>query len=213
METMNEKLTAEQNLNLIRKTIEESRLEITRGMWRGLLLWGLSVTVIALVVGHLWQNTSMGPRANGFWGLLGLVAIVENLANKNRPRLPQTFVSKTILQVWSSFGITAGCIGFILGVFMCFCQNLSISTSSCGALGANAYIPITAIIIMSMGVAGMITGKVLASKAITICSFITGTVGSVFAVFLIGPMEMVVMAAASLVGLVVPGIIIKLREA
>lgn len=207
-------MTAEQSLNIIRKTIEESRREINRNIWKSMLLWGVSVTVIALVVGHLWKHSSMGPGANGLWGLLGIVAAAERMMQRNKPRLPQTFVSKTLAQVWTSFGIMAGAFGFTTCI-MALLSGLNIFTCPLAGNGlkADVYIPVTAIIIMSMGVAGMISGMVLSNRLITLCCFISGLAGGFLAIFLIGPMEMIVMAGASIIGLVLPALLIKARKA
>ena len=71
MEEQN-KLTAERSLEIIKESIEQSRRDITRGSWKSMLVWGILVAVIALVVGHLWEHTSLGSGAAGLWGILGL---------------------------------------------------------------------------------------------------------------------------------------------
>ena len=113
MEAASEKneLTAERSLEIISRTLEESRRTITRGSWKSMMLWGISVMVIALVVGHFWAHSSMGPGANGLWGALGLVSLGERWANRNKPKLFETFVSKTLGYVWGSMGVMAGTLG------------------------------------------------------------------------------------------------------
>ncbi len=213
METSNNEMTAERSLEIITKTIEESRRRITRGSWKSMMLWGVSVAVIALVVGHLWQNTSAGPGANGLWGILGLIGIAEQRYKKRQPQVPETFISKTLSQVWSSLGFMAGSIGLFMGILAFF--NIVIPLPVVyypDHVFESYHIPITALIILLMGIAGMITGRILKSTAITVCCYISGIVGSFLALVYAGPLEMVVLAGVAVVGLIVPALIIKTKE-
>lgn len=72
--------------------------------------------------------------------------------------------------------------------------------------------PLTCIIIFSMGVAGMITGRMLHNKLAVVCSCLAGGVGSVLSLVFFGPSEMIVLAAVSVLVLIVPAIVMKQRE-
>lgn len=201
-----ENMTAERSLEIITKSIEQSRRDIERGSWKSMCLWGTAVTVIALIVSYLWANTSMGPAANMVWIVMALFAIVEIYAESKQPRKPRTFLSKIINDVWSSMGIMAGSLGLVCGLlaaFMAHTQPVS---------GTVILIPITPTIILIMSLAGMITGRVLRSAPITVCCFISGLAGSLLALIFSGPTEMVVLAGCSVVGLIVPALIIKSKE-
>jgi hypothetical protein len=212
METSNTNLTAERSLEVISKTLEQSRRKITRDSWRNMLLWGIAVTVIALVVGHLWQHTSMRGGANVLWALLGLVALFEWWQKRQRTPHPQTFLSKQISIVWSSMGYMACAIGIIFGIM----AGANIDVAVFGQFAPYAmnigHFPITAVIIMIMGICGVIHGRMLRNTPITVCCFIAGLFGSLAAVIFRGPYEMVVLAIVSVVALIVPAIIIKMKE-
>jgi hypothetical protein len=213
MESSNNNMTAERSLEIISQTIEESRRRITRGSWKSMLIYGVIVAIIALIVGHLWKNTSAGPGANGLWGILGLVALVEQRYKKRGQTMPQTFVGKTISQVWGCFGIIAGSIGLCMGLLALFHVSIPVPVVFAPDNTENIiHIPITALIILLMGIAGMITGRILKSTAITVCCYITGILGSFLALIYAGPYEMVVLAGVAVVGLIVPALIIKNKE-
>lgn len=210
MEEQN-KLTAERSLEIIKESIEQSRRDIAKGSWKGMLVWGILVAVIALVVGHLWAHTSWGPGANRLWGLLGLAILVNIWYESRKPKRPTTFVSKTITQVWLCFGIMAGSLGAIGGMLAGFGWKLPVLHAP--ANGPMIFVfPITAIIILFMGLAGMITGSILKNKAIAVCCFITGAFGSLLALVFAGPTEMVVLAGVCVVGLVIPALMIRYEE-
>ncbi|MBM6992565.1 MAG: hypothetical protein I3J02_04790 [Prevotella sp.] len=212
METTNTEMTAERSLEIISKTIEESRRRIMRGSWKSMMLWGISVAIIALIVGHLWQNTSLGANANAFWALLGLVALGEQMYNKRQPKVPETFLGKTLSQVWSCMGIIAGSLGIFIFILASFGIQIPLPVVYTTPSDPTVHIPITAIIILLMGIAGMITGRILKSTVITVCCYISGILGSFLALLYAGPLEMVVMAGVAVVGLVVPALIIKTME-
>ncbi|KXB48439.1 hypothetical protein HMPREF1870_00489 [Bacteroidales bacterium KA00344] len=214
MESSNNNMTAERSLEIISRTIEESRQRITRGSWKSMLIWGVAVAIIALIVGHLWKNTSAGPGANGLWGALGLLALAEQRYEKRHPKIPQTFVSKTISQIWGSLGIMAGSIGLFMGMLALLQVSIPLPVMPApNSPESFGHIPITALVILLMGIAGMITGRILKSTAITVCCYIAGILGSFLALVYAGPYEMVVLAGVAVVGLIVPALIIKTKEA
>lgn len=206
METM-ENMTAERSLEIITKSIEQSRRDIERGSWKSMLLWGTCVAVVALVVGHLWANTSWGPRVNALWGVLGIISLFERRILRQQPQKPHTFLSKMIGEVWGCMGIMAGTLGLIALCLGFFCSPAAATQ------GTRILIPITSIIILFMSMAGMITGRMLRNLPITLCCFISGFAGSTLAIIYHGPYEMVVLAACSVVGLIVPALILKSKEA
>lgn len=212
METSNNNLTAERSLEIIAQTIEQSRRNITRGSWKSMLVWGVAVTAIALLVGHLWMHTALGPAANMAWALLGLLAIAEYVYNSRRPKRPDTFVGKTIGHVWASFGLMAGLLGLTLGIVAGFGLTFPAPALGNGIPTHNINVPITALIIFSMGGAGMATGRILNSKPITICCYAAGFGGTFLSLVWQGPYEMVALALASVIGLIVPALIIKHKE-
>ena len=177
-----------------------------------MMLWGISVVVIALVVGHFWAH-GIGPAANGLWGLLGITYLIDYKVLTPRPKLPETFVSKTLSQIWSSFGIMAGTIGFGMGMLAMLNVKVALPTfMSDDYLRGLTHVSITSLIILLMGIAGMITGRILKSRVITVSCFVSGLLGSFLALVYAGPLEMVVMAGVAVLGLIVPALVIKMKE-
>lgn len=212
MENSNNNMTAERSLEIITETIEQSRRDITRGSWKSMMVWGVAVTLVALTVGHLWAHSTLGPTATWLWVLLGVVPLIERMLIKKQPKRPQTFVSKTLNQIWSSFGIMAGLLGAVCGVLFATKATPPLSATYQSAGVQIVWFPITAIIIWSMGIAGMITGRILNSRPITVCCFIAGLFCILPAIFCPGPLEMVAMALASIIGLIIPALILKSKE-
>jgi hypothetical protein len=207
METTENNITAERSLEIIRNSIEQSRRDIERGSWKDMMFWGIVVVLIALMVAYLWENTSMGGGANGLWGLCGIAPFLERRLLRKQFRKPATFISKTLGYVWGSFAIMAGSLGFI-----CFPLVALYTKEVNPAVVPMIYLPITAMIILFMGLAGMISGRILGSGAITVCCFLSGALGSVAALVFPGPNEMIVLAAVSFVGLIIPALIIRGKE-
>ena len=210
MEDQN-KLTAERSLEIIKESIEQSRRDITKGSWKGMLVWGVLVAVIALIVGHLWKHSSWGPGANILWCLLGLAIVVNIWYDSRKPKRPATFVSKTISQVWTCFGVMAGSLGLVCGTIAGFGLKLPVLHAPVNESMVWVF-PITPIIILFMGLAGMITGSILKSKVIAVCCFIAGIFGNFLSLVFAGPTEMVVLAGVCVVGLVIPALIIRNEE-
>lgn len=206
-----ENISAERSLQIISESIEQSRRTITRGSWKGMMSWGLICMALALVIGHLWEHTSMGTGANGLWGLLGIVGLVEAYYKKKQPRKPKTFVSKTISQVWGGFGLMAGSLGVACGLMALLGVTPHFVDVPEG-LSLTVYVPIVSIIILLMGLAGTITGMILANRVITACCFLAGLVGSIAALFFAGAGQMVVLAAFFALCLVFPALALYYDE-
>jgi hypothetical protein len=213
METTNNEMSAERSLEIIRKSIEESRRRITQGSWKSMMFTSISVAAIALLVGHLWAHTSMGQGANGLWGLLGLVSVVDRKWLAPRPKLPETFVSKTISQVWGSVAIMVAAIAVsgLLLVELHIDVPLPAILDGASQQGSG-HTPFVSLIILLMGIAGMITGRILKSRVITVACFVSGLLGSILALVYAGPQEMVVMAGVAVLGLIVPALVIKMKK-
>lgn len=204
MET-NENISAERSLEIIRESIEQSQRAITRGSWRNMMIWGVICMVLALVIGHLWERTSMGPNANFLWFLLAVVALVEAYFKKKQPRKPKTFISKAISQVWGCFGLMAGSLGVIFGLMALFGVAPDL-TDVPKDLPVIVYVPITSIVILLIGLAGTITGCLLANRVITVYCFIAGALGCFFSLYFGGATQMYVLAAVFALGLVFPAL-------
>lgn len=205
-------MSAEQSIELIRRTIEESRRHITRASWKSLMLWGVCNAVLALVIGHLWQHTTYGPAVHFLWVLEIVIAWADHkLFGKEHDHVP-TFFSKTIGQIWSTFGFMAGGLGFGLGLLAWLGRPFILAINAHHPLAYGTILPITSIIVLIFGMAGTITGRLLANRAITVCCFVAGVFGSILAAIFRGPTEMIVLAGVCVLTMVVPAFIIRAKE-
>ena len=114
-----ENLTAERSLEIIRESIECSQRTITKNSAYSLVWWGICVIAFALLISYLWNNHG-GPVWNVMWAAMWVIGYLgERVIDKRKEPVPENFVSKTIGQVWATFGIFIGAIGMIFGVISC----------------------------------------------------------------------------------------------
>lgn len=204
----NNGMTAERSLEIIRKSIEQSRRDATNESGAHFILWGVLVTVTALLVGHLWMHYG-GPVWNWLWLVMWVAGyILSYLLGKklNAIPRPKTFIDKIAGFIWLSFGIFTCSLGTILSLVIGFLRTQYVQSDT-------AYLfPMTAVIILMFGLCSTITGFVLRSKLIVVCGILSGFCGFVGSFLVDGAYQMLVMAAASLVGLVMPGLIILIKN-
>ncbi len=202
----NEQMTAERSLEIISQSIEQSRRVIEKNAGQPMVLWGLLTALNALVVGHLWEHNG-GPVWNFLWGLFWIIGLIaERLIIGKKESVPVSFIGKIIGHVWTTFGIFCMLIGLGLGLIAAGILPLPLLPNV-----KHAFVPISAYIIASFGIASSITGLILRNNWIVGCGILSGGAGFYLALMFPGAQEMIVMAGVSVVGLVIPGLIINLQ--
>ena len=166
-------------LELIKELIDKSRRDVERYTGRVMLLWGALVFVTALVVGHLWRHTG-----NASWNLLWIFMAVVGIATASvmtrvRGVTPRSFVSKVTGFVWAAFGGSCFVV-WILGVVA---ANLGLCP-----------LPVTPVIILLMGFAGVVTGYIIDNRLIMGGATGGAVVCASYALIYAGPYEMIAMA-------------------
>ena len=197
----NNNLTAERSLEIITEQIERSRRSITKNSVWSLIWWGSWIIVFSLLIAYL------GQAWKDLWGLMLVIcAVGQWFISRRKEPAPKSFIGKTIGQVWTTFGLFFGTIGVILGF------------GGCGVLPAELVLPdghiclnITSIISLGFGIAATITGFVLENRIMQICGIIAGLGGFFTTIKYPQIDQLYVMAAVALVGLVIPGLIIKIK--
>lgn len=198
-------LTAERSLEIITKQIEQNRQLIEKNGGASMIIWGTLVFVTALIVGHLWKHHG-GPIWNILWSFVWIIGIAfEHFLIKRRGRIPSSFISKTIGQVWATFGIFCGLFGLVL--WLALFRIIPIEV-----IMPLQAISITALIVFCMGLGGTITGFILKNPVIIICCIIGGIGGFFIALHLPDSRQMLLMAAVAVVELIIPGIIIVIQN-
>ena len=206
-----ENLTAERSLEIIRESIESSQRTITKNSAYSLVWWGICVIAFALLISYLWNNHG-GPVWNVMWAAMWVIGYLgERVIDKRKEPVPENFVSKTIGQVWATFGIFIGAIGMIFGVISCGLLTLTCYASD-GNHSGNLYINLTSIISLCFGIASTITGFITKNRIVQACGFIAGLGGFFCALKFPWAEQLYVMAVVALIGLVIPGIVIYVQN-
>jgi hypothetical protein len=209
-------MTAERSLEIIRESIERSQRTINKNSAIPLIWWGLCVVVFSLLIAYLWKNHG-GPVWNMLWAVLWLIGYAGNwIIDKRRESVPTTFVGKTIGHVWGTMGIFCGSLGLILGLVasgILPTDWIRIGASTSGLASTTVYINLTSIIVLCFGMASAITGFILNNSIIKFCGIFVGIGGFFFALFLGGGAEqLLVITGAAILGLIVPGLLIKMSK-
>ncbi len=192
-------MTPEQSLEIIRKSIEESRTVVNREMGIYFLWWGILTFIISIVVGMLWNATD-SPKWNMLWALMAVLGYSGNyLIGKKRKKTPENFVSKALGWIWITFGLLC-IVCWIIG-------SLSFSTDVYGTR-----LPITAVIILLGGFASTVSGFLLKNNAMVGASLGCAVVCANFCIKAPGAYEMFCMALFALVGMVIPGIVTMAKK-
>ena len=207
----NKNLTAERSLEIITEQIERSRRNITSNSSCSLICWGTCVFVFALLIAYLWKNHG-GPAWNALWGVMWILGYVgEWFISKNKQPVPKNFVSNTIGQVWATFGMFMGVIGFIFGLAGCGLLPVAFTVSG-DHFNAHLYVNLTSIISLCFGIASTITGFILKNRIVQVCGFIAGLGGFFVALQHPWSEQLYVMAAVAFIGLIVPGLVIYFQN-
>ncbi len=205
METTNNMMTAERSLEIIKQHIAESRESLTRNSAKPLIVWGVLVATFALGIDYLCANCG-GQAWHLLWFVMTGIGFGYNYhyarhCNTNTA----SFVSKAIGYVWNAFAImTLGttAVLFCLLVFMPIQGDLGKESSY--------ILPITPIIILMMGLAGTTTGFLLKNKWV-LMGAIVGGIGGAISSLCIMSAGMLILAAVSVVSLVLPGVFILIQ--
>ncbi|MBO4499748.1 MAG: hypothetical protein J5732_05790 [Bacteroidaceae bacterium] len=203
METGN--LSTEKSLQIIKETIERSRNTIARNSGKPLVLWGSLVALTSLVIWVLWSSTGK-PVWNLLWFAMSAIGLViTNIITKNREKVPESEVSRTLGVVWMWFGIITTGFYFMLWIVVLAARALE--------MDLNISVNLSLIISLMMGLCGIISGSVLNIKAVKVSVLVALLVSVPAALLLKGPEQILTFVVLGLLGLVVPGIILMKKSA
>lgn len=203
----NKNLTAERSLEIIRESIERSQRTITRNSALPMIWWGVCVVAFSFIIAYLWANHG-GPVWNVLWFVMWIIGWAGDwLIAKRNETVPSTFVGKTIGHVWATFGIFCGGLGLLFSFIGSGVLPLELIMPKVYAFGC-----ITSIISLCFGIATTITGLIIRNRVIQICGFIAGLGGFFGALHFPDHRQLFVMAAVAIVGLIVPGIIVRAQN-
>ena len=203
----NKNLTAERSLEIIRESIERSQRTISRNSALPMIWWGVCVIAFSFIIAYLWANHG-GPVWNVLWFVMWIIGYVGNwVFDKKNETVPTTFVGKTIGHVWATFGIFCGGVGILFSFIGNGMLPLELIMPQVYVFGC-----ITSIISLCFGIATTITGLIIRNRVIQICGFIAGLGGFFGALHFPDHRQLFVMAAVAIVGLIIPGIIVRTQN-
>ncbi len=198
-------MTPEQSLELIRHTIEQNRRSMERNAGVPMIFWGILTAVFAIAIAFLWKYCG-GPIWNMLWFLMAAIGfLVEHTILENHGEKSNSFLGFVISKIWITFAIFSLSMSIVLFLLNLFTVDPTPETT--------VVFPITAVIILLLGVAATITGLVLKNYWITIASIISGLFG--FALALImgsSAFQMCIIAVVAVLVLVIPGIIMNSKK-
>ena len=180
-------MTPEKSLKIISEAIARSRRDFEKNAGTPMILWGAVVLIFSMAVWILLEQTD-NQSWNYLWfgipvaGCLLQTVFIKDFSLKSG----NTFLGKTLAQVWIMFGIFATAIAIVFAL-----------ADAAGLIGLA--------IIVLIGFAASLTGLILKNNLITVCGILTG-IGCPAAMLLAGNYDSsIFMAAASVLNLIVPG--------
>lgn len=200
----NQEFSPMQSLELISRTLDNSRKDIVRGGAKYYILWGILLTVMSLAVYFLWKGTG-NPSWNFLWFAMPVIGypIAAMLKNKSGKVLPSNFVTELNGKVWTAFCIFSTSIA-ALSILL---HLLTKSTAS--VLMVNGITPSIALL---FGICECISGIALKNWAIMVGGFLIGVGGTlVFYATGMGIGQMLIFTVAGVI-LTLTGVIIKLQN-
>ena len=154
-------MTAQQSLNLIAETLQNSRRSILRNSSKYFILWGGILTAISLAVYLLWHFTGSASW-NFLWFAMPFIGYpLACLLGKKDVDVPSSSLGTIVGKVWAVFGV----FSFTLSAIAVFWVPMHI----------------TLLIVILLGLAESVSGVLLKNWPIIIAGFILGVGGAVIA--------------------------------
>ena len=195
-------MTAQQSLNLISETMNNSRKEIVRNSGKYFVLWGVLLTVFSLLVYFLWKTT--GKVAwNNLWFALPIIGYPLSIwaKNKEKDSRAENFISRINGGIWGTFGVFACSVALFSVLYSQFFDS-PLTTIVLG-------VTLSPQIVLLFGMAETISGITLKNWTIKIAGWITGIGGlAIFYIAQVGAEQMLIFTFAGIV-LTATGLIVK----
>ena len=198
----NKEMTAQESLNLISETMNNSRKEIVRNSGKYFVLWGVLLTVFSLLVYFLWKTT--GKVAwNNLWFALPIIGYPLSIwaKNKEKDSRAENFISRINGGIWGTFGVFACSVALFSVLYSQFFDS-PLTTIGLG-------VTLSPQIVLLFGMAETISGITLKNWTIKIAGWITGIGGlAIFYIAQVGAEQMLIFTFAGIV-LTATGLIVK----
>lgn len=193
-------ITPEESLKIIRETLVKSSKALEISVLKHSLLWGVLVTVTAMVVGHLWEHNG-GPVWNVLWFVMILVGFVlERMLFRNESKIPGSHLTS----IYKFNGILLGAFSIIFTIAGTLSVNL-IDYEHAMFMTAS----FASFFIIVYGFSSCITGYLMHNRFVIAMGVLSGTLGSILAMIVDGSYKMLVIAAVAFITLVLPYFLMK----
>ena len=200
---MENNFSAENSLRLIAETIERSRRTIAKNSGKPLILWGSLVALTAVIIYILWSLTG-SPAWSFLWFAMSAIgAVCMRSLTRNREKVPDTEISRTLGKIWMWFGIFS--TGFFALVWAAWGVRCAVGIE--GPLRVD----LTLVILLMMGLCGTLSGAVLKFKPITVSSVVATALSALFLMVMPdgSPVRILTFAILGAFALIVPGVILQ----
>lgn len=185
----NSQMTAAQSIDLIARTLRETRLHVERRTYKPFIIWGWSTVIVSLAVWYAVRTTS-DPAYFWLWFAIPVAGwpamLVATRHNTDEGHL-RTEIDRMISCTWCVLGAT--------------CLAVSIAAMF-------THLPILFINILLMGSGTAVTGLALRSTTLA-CAGFAATAASTLLLVVTGIDQCLVFGAIFLVMMVIPGHILQ----
>ena len=200
----NKEMTAQESLQLITETINNSRKDILCSNAKYYVLWGALLMLFSILVYVLWKATGHAYW-NNLWFVMPLAGfpLAKWMKKKSDSGRSENVISRITGGIWLMFGIFACSVAAFHLLFT------SITTNPIGVIAVGT--SLSAQIILLFGMAEAISGVALKNRTVMIAGCLTGIGGlALYYGFGLGEEQMFLFTFAGLV-LLVTGFLVKLQ--
>lgn len=218
-------MTAERSLEIITEQIERNRQAVAKETGLSLYIAGLCIMGMAILIGFCIFFTNNTVFYSFYILLPVIIFAAARHANRNKPKIPASFVGYMVDKTWQTFGI------FVLSFFVFVnLYNLFMIHTETPEVCARLAVQPFRIILLLMGMAVTINGYILKSRWMVACGIIGGIGGFIWESFYMtqtlasriggytstnysgitsGMIPNIIIALFAFIGLTLPGLILK----
>ena len=202
---LEKQLTPEESLSIITASLERSRKDMLENAGAPMIGWGILVLVFSLAVFFLWNKTG-SPAWNFLWFLMCLIGYaMGRFVYGRKEKGVKNHISSSLGKIWAVFGILA--ISASTLTPLCLYGMLHLLPAD--LVPAQITSPVTLLIVSLLGSATAATGWILKNGWILAAGLVTGIVGTACAMALPGAHQELILTGVSVIGLILPGLIIN----
>lgn len=197
-------LNPEKSLQIISEAIRKSRREFEKNAGTPLIIWGVTILLLSLTVWLVWKSTN-NPAWNFLWFSTIIFWIIFSVVEKKKEQKVKTknFLGEIIGYVWIAYGIFAVGLSLVL--------ILPLYADATFLIKELSYI-LTWIIVVLLGFSATITGLIVKNNWIVAAGIINGLCTPIAFYYLNGADMTLLISIASLITLLIPGIILNLQS-